>query len=350
MEEFYLLNQIAALLQRKGYSPFAINGRTGSYVRETDEVVYLVIINAYQQDNSLADYERLVQGVRFNVVSRYKKQVDSLLLIVNRDGIFDKPLTDVVEKFDGVWLVAADTGKIYIFENQPTVFDSNLRNYLEGNLFRNQSDIYGGVPFNLTPVNIAIVVINIVAFITVIIVNGNLFASYDSETMIKMGALSYNTFISGKWYEIVTSLFLHFGISHLFNNMLLLTYIGCELEIRIGAVRYLVIYLCSGIVGNVASLWYYSGIGETDIASAGASGAIFGVIGCLAVFLLVNPSDNKSLTTKRLLIMALLTIYYGLTSVGIDNAAHIGGFCFGLFGGFLLSKILGHDKIETVYL
>ena len=345
-----MLNQIAALLQRKGYSPFAINGRTGSYVRETDEVVYLVIINAYQQDNSLADYERLVQGVRFNVVSRYKKQVDSLLLIVNRDGIFDKPLTDVVEKFDGVWLVAADTGKIYIFENQPTVFDSNLRNYLEGNLFRNQSDIYGGVPFNLTPVNIAIVVINIVAFITVIIVNGNLFASYDSETMIKMGALSYNTFISGKWYEIVTSLFLHFGISHLFNNMLLLTYIGCELEIRIGAVRYLVIYLCSGIVGNVASLWYYSGIGETDIASAGASGAIFGVIGCLAVFLLVNPSDNKSLTTKRLLIMALLTIYYGLTSVGIDNAAHIGGFCFGLFGGFLLSKILGHDKIETVYL
>jgi rhomboid protease GluP len=164
--------------------------------------------------------------------------------------------------------------------------------------------------------------------------------------MLKMGASSYNSFVSGRWYEIITAMFLHFGVSHLFNNMLLLVYIGCELEKRIGPFVYAIIYLGSGIVGNAASLLYYSRVGEADVVSAGASGAIFGVMGCLAVYLLINPSKNRNLTTRRLIIMALLTIYYGFSNVGVDNAAHIGGFCFGIFGGFLLSKILHYDKIK----
>ena len=108
------------------------------------------------------------------------------------------------------------------------------------------------------------------------------------------------------------------------------------------------VYMLSGIVGNIASLWYYYQIGETEIVSAGASGAVFGVVGCMAVYLFVSPSKNRNLTSRRLLAMALLTIYYGLTNVGINNAAHIGGFCFGIFGGFLLSKIFRCDKLETV--
>ena len=346
MEELVLLNQIASLLQQKGYNPTAVNGRTGSYIKETAEEIFLIVLCAYHSDDSYSSYEKLAQGAKFNAVTKYKQRVNSLLLIVNRDGIFDDTLTDVAAKLDGVWLLAADTGKIYVYENQPMEFDFDLHDYLEKNLFRNQHDLVKDVPFTLTPVNISIVVLNIITFIIVIFINGNLFASYDANTMLKMGALSYNSFFDGRWYEIITSMFLHFGISHLFNNMLLLTYIGCELEKRVGSIIYLVVYLISGIVGNAASLWYYSRIGDLDVVSAGASGAIFGVMGCLAVFLLVTPSKNRNLTTRRLLIMALLTIYYGLTGVGIDNAAHIGGFCFGLFGGFLLSKIFHYDKMS----
>lgn len=345
-----MLNQIASLLQKKGYSPYEINGRTGSFVRETESEAFLVILSAYQKEARLEDYERLVQGISFKVVSRFKKRVNSLLIIVNRDGIFDEVLTDIAARACGVWLLAADTGKIYIYENQPAQFDSDLAGYLEDNLFRLHHSFEDSLPFNLTPVNISIVVLNVLVYLAIIIINGNIFATYDSSVMLRMGALSYETFISGAWYEIVTSMFLHFGISHLFNNMLLLTYIGCELEKRIGSINFLAIYLLSGIAGNATSLWYYARIGETNIASAGASGAIFGIIGCLAVCLLVIPSKNRNLTTRRLMIMALLTFYYGLTTVGIDNAAHIGGFCFGLIGGFLLSKIFSYDKLESVYL
>ncbi|MBR1599601.1 MAG: rhomboid family intramembrane serine protease [Lachnospiraceae bacterium] len=343
-----MLNQIASLLQQKGYSPYDINGRTGSFVKEAESEVFLVILNAYQKESRLNDYERLVQGISFNVVNRYKKKVRTLLIIVNRDGIFDEVLTNIAAGLSGVWLLAADTGKIYIYENQPAQFDSGLAEYLENNLFRLHNSSEAGLPFKLTPANISIVVLNIIIYIVVIGINGSIFASYDTSVMLKMGALSYETFIDGGWYELVASLFLHFGISHLFNNMVLLTYVGCELEKRIGSIRYLLIYLLSGIAGNAASLWYYARIGETEIASAGASGAIFGVIGCLIVYLLAGPSgtsDNRNLTARRLMVMALLTIYYGLTTVGIDNAAHIGGFCFGLFGGFLLSKIFSYDKI-----
>ena len=341
-----MLNQIASLLKQKGYESFSVNGRTGSYIKVTDNDINLIIINAYQSGTSYNDYERLIQTIRFNVVTQYKKNVNYLLLIVNRDGIFDDALTDIASKIQGTWLMAADTGKIYIYENQPARFDDDLCEYLENNLFRLQHDSDDTIAYKLTPVNIILVVLNIVSFILVIVRSGNLLATYDSDIMLSMGALSYDSFMNGGWYEIITAIFLHFGISHLFNNMLLLTYIGCELERRIGAILYFLIYMGSGIVGNIASLWYYSRLGEVTVVSAGASGAVFGVMGCLAMYLMISPSKNRNLTTKRLIIMALLTIYYGLTSVGINNAAHIGGFCFGLFGGFLLSKILRYDKMS----
>ncbi len=341
-----LLNQIVSLLKNRGYVTNSAEGRTGTFIRETDDKIYLVILCAYQDKDSITNYEKLRLSNEYRLVTHYKKKVESLFIIVNRDGIFDDTLTDIVSELPNTWLLAGDTGKIYIFENQPTDFDDGLNEYLESNLFRIRMDEKNDDSIKLTPVNTALVLINIIVFISVIIINGNPFASYDADVMLKMGASSYNSFVSGRWYEIITAMFLHFGVSHLFNNMLLLVYIGCELEKRIGSFVYAIIYLGSGIVGNAASLLYYSRVGEADVVSAGASGAIFGVMGCLAVYLLINPSKNRNLTTRRLIIMALLTIYYGFSNVGVDNAAHIGGFCFGIFGGFLLSKILHYDKIK----
>lgn len=340
-----MLNQIVSLLRDKGYRTLSAEGRVGVYTKESDDKIFMVILCAYRQGDRLRDYEKIKQGSEFKVVTHFKKKVDSIFLIVNRDGMFDDELTDIVSGLSGVWLLAGDTGKIYIYENQPLLFDDDLADYLEKNLFRMKKDTVEESTFALTPVNTFLVAFNIIIYIAIIIINHNFFASYDADIMLKMGASSYNTFINGRWYEIITAMFLHFGISHLFNNMLLLIYIGCELEKRIGSFVYAVIYLGSGIIGNVVSLLYYSRTGQYEVVSAGASGAIFGVLGCLAIYLIVNPSNNRNLTTRRLIIMAVLTIYYGLTNVGVDNAAHIGGFCFGLLGGFLLSKIFHYDKI-----
>ncbi|MCR5700970.1 MAG: rhomboid family intramembrane serine protease [Lachnospiraceae bacterium] len=201
--------------------------------------------------------------------------------------------------------------------------------------------------FRLTIVNTIIVAVNLIFFAAVMIYNGNLFATYDADIMLRMGAMSYNSFMNGRYYELITAMFLHFGFSHLANNMVLLTYAGCELERRVGHLAYIIIYFGSGIAGNVVSLWHYNKTGE-DVVSAGASGAIFGVIGALIVFLIFNPSGEENLTPRRLLLLVAMTIYYGYSTGGVNNAAHVGGLCFGIISCFILSKILHYGKLEIV--
>lgn len=346
MEEIQLLNQIVSLLKARDYKTFMAAGKIGVFIKESHSDYNMIILCAYQNGFSFNEYERIRQAAEFKIVTKYKRHVNSLCIIVNRDGIFDDYLTDVVNRMNNVWLMAGDTGRIYIYENQPADFDDRLNEYLENNLFKEHNNNKGDVTFKVTPVNIFIVAVNVLVYLIILIINGDVFATYDVNVMLKMGASSYSSFVNGRYYELLTAMFLHFGISHLFNNMLLLTYIGCELERRIGSFSYTIVYILSGIIGNIISLLYYSRIGEESVVSAGASGAIFGVLGCLAVYLLINPSKNRNLTTRRLLIMAALTIYYGFTNIGVDNAAHIGGFCFGLFSGFLLSKIFHYDKIK----
>ena len=343
-----MIRQLTALLFRKGYHYFDDNERN-VLIRESDDSVFLLLLNVYRKGDDRNRYEYFRQKIEYRVVTGYRKKVNTLHIIINPDGIFDDRLVDIAAELPDVWLLAADTGRIYIYENQPEQFD-NLHDYIEDGLFHIDKESLEKVTFRFTPINCFLVIINIFVFIAVIVINGGYFSVYDTEIMLKMGASSYNSFAGGRWYEIITSMFLHFGITHLFNNMLLLTYVGCELERRIGALPYLIVYMGSGVCGNLISLWYYSKIGDGDIISAGASGAVFGVIGGLIIYLVSSHERNDELTPRRLVIMAFMTLYYGFTTAGVDNAAHIGGFCFGIVGGFLLSKIFHYDRIESTNL
>ncbi len=338
-----MLNHIIALLNQKGYQ--RLNEKeNGIYVREDTDVVYLVTISFLQKQMTADLYEKVKVRAEFMAVTKYKKPAKTLHLILTGDDVFDGYARSLVEQVPNVWMISLEERKIYIFENQPEQFDG-LFHYLEQGMTDVPEEKRKSIPFTVTPVNIGIVALNIIYFIVIIIVNKGYFAVYDTDIMLKMGALSYDTFMQGAWYQLVTSLFIHFGISHLLNNMILLTYAGCELESRIGSLSYGILYLVTGICGNIASLWYYNNIGEVSV-SAGASGAIFGVIGALLVVLLVNRSATQTLTPKRLFALAMITIYYGMTTLGVDNAAHIGGLISGIIGGFLLSKILQYGKLE----
>lgn len=338
-----MLNHIVTLLYQKGYHPFD-EREGGILVRETEQLIYIVILGTFRSLVKTADYEQLKRRVEFMAASRYQKPVQTLYLVAVQDGMFEDEVLKLVEQLVNVWLIAEDTGRIYIFENQPQQFD-DLYNYLEQGISREKGNKRVKFPFALTPVNMTIVILNIIYFLVIILANGGYYAVYDSDIMLKMGALSYETFAAGAWYQIITSVFMHFGISHLFNNMLLLTYAGCELEKRIGSLPYFILYIGTGVCGNVLSLWYYNHIGERAV-SAGASGAIFGVIGALFIVLVANRTKTEDLTPRRLLFMAVVTIYYGMTTMGVDNAAHIGGFISGIIGGFLLSKISQYVKLK----
>ena len=138
-----------------------------------------------------------------------------------------------------------------------------------------------------------------------------------------------------QYYRVFTSMFLHFGFEHLMNNMVMLMVIGWNLEMEIGTIRFLIIYLLSGLGGNLMSACWSLKIGEYAI-SAGASGAIFGLIGALFYVALRNRGRIGNITGRGIIVLIVLSLYFGYASSGVDNMAHIGGLVSGFFLGVLL--------------
>lgn len=186
------------------------------------------------------------------------------------------------------------------------------------------------------PCTVALIVINVAVFF-IMSLFGN---TEDAMFMLEHGAM-FEPLITGEheYYRIITSMFLHFGIEHLLNNMVILGALGWNLELETGKIRYLIIYLVSGIGGNLLSL--YLGVSSAEYAvSAGASGAIFGLMGALLYVAARNRGRMGRISGKGVLFMSALSLYFGINSSGVDNAAHIGG----LLCGFILAVILYRKK------
>ena len=173
--------------------------------------------------------------------------------------------------------------------------------------------------------NLTIVAINVLVFIVLSII-GN---TEDVQFMLTHGACFAPLVEEGEVYRLFTAMFLHFGVEHLIGNMLLLIFLGDTLERVVGSVRYLIIYLLGGLGGNVLSccIALYR---KNYAVSAGASGALFAVIGALVYLVLRKRGDVEGISGKRLLLMAALSIAQGFTAAGIDGYAHIGGFLCGM--------------------
>lgn len=162
----------------------------------------------------------------------------------------------------------------------------------------------------------------------------------DGLYMMQHGAMYTPAIIQGhEYYRLFTCLFLHFGIDHLLNNMVILGALGWNLELEIGKVRFLIIYFVSGIAGNILSLRFDMMTGR-EVVSAGASGAVFGLMGALLYVVIANRGGLGRLSGRGMLIMVILSLYFGLTSSGVDNTAHIGG----LVSGFVMAVILYRRK------
>ena len=134
--------------------------------------------------------------------------------------------------------------------------------------------------------NVAMIVVNVIIFFIVDITGG----SQNTLHMIHSGAANAGLIVDEhEYYRLFTSMFLHFGMTHLANNMLVLFVIGDNLERAVGKIRYLLIYLLSGVGGNILSCYLEYRQGVVTV-SAGASGAIFGVMGAM-IYVLHGEAD-----------------------------------------------------------
>lgn len=189
-----------------------------------------------------------------------------------------------------------------------------------------------------------LITINIIIFILMYVLGSG---SEDAYTLIKFGANVPELIKSGEYYRLLTSTFLHIGIFHLLCNNYALYIIGSQLESFLGKTKFLIVYLISAVCGNLLSLIFTSGI------SAGASGAIFGLLGSLLYFGYYYRVYLGNLIHSQIIPIILLNLCIGFITPGIDNAAHIGG----LIGGILSTMAVGlkykskkSDKINGIIL
>lgn len=148
---------------------------------------------------------------------------------------------------------------------------------------------------------------------------------------------------NGEWYRLITPMFLHSpdGIWHIGLNSYALFIFGPNVEQAFGKAKFLAIYLISGFTGSVLS---YT-LGPCNVLGVGASGAIFGVIGALFIFLYNRRRDTFVRGyLKNIIFLVGLNLLIGYVLPGIDNLAHLGG----LAGGGLVALGLDQPRDQIV--
>jgi rhomboid protease GluP len=186
------------------------------------------------------------------------------------------------------------------------------------------------------PVTVALVVINVLVFVATLAAGAEWLTPV-GRVQIAWGSNFGPYTADGEWWRLLTSLFIHFGIAHLVLNMIALATVGPLVERLYGSVNYLVIYVLAGIAGGLASISW-----QPDINSAGASGAIFGVLGALLAAQLragdTFPVDILRPLQNSTLLFLGLSLYAGFRYKGIDNAAHLGGAAAGFLIGLAAAR------------
>ena len=181
-----------------------------------------------------------------------------------------------------------------------------------------------------------IIALNSIVYLVSAVLSGSI-VDMDMRVLVDMGAL-YGplTVGNGEWWRLFTAMFLHGGMTHILMNMVSLYIIGRGMEMYFDTKSYLSIYLFSGLIGGLASLYIHP-----QSVGIGASGAIFGVFGALAGFFIAHRKHLGAHTKafmKEFTVIVVINLVFGLSIPAVDVSAHIAGLLVGFVGGFLLSK------------
>ena len=229
------------------------------------------------------------------------------------------------------WFIDTLGKRIMIFDEQPNNY-FGLRADLETLLFtpaKKETMNFLHVPF----ITILLVFINVIVFLFTSLHSGMQRSDY---ILVHGGAYWEYIYENHEYYRLFTCNFLHFDSEHLMNNMISLVFIGAAAEKALGHIRYLCIYLLSGLGSSVlSSLYYMHNSPDIVTVSAGASGAIFGILGALIIILLMYRNKRREVQPIHIILIAILSIANGALSSSTDNIGHIGGLLSGMVLTFI---------------
>jgi len=337
-DDLLVMNLINYFITEENYKPMIIHGINDEIWLENLDNNYKIvrivshhIHNKEQLDFDKFKLSKIVKQVKRKTLS-FKVKVLSIYTdiedekILNNDDVLitkEKDINnpklvsafpDIVEKTN-----RKEDGLEYFIKVTDNINKKNeKRNKIAEKIFSYKQPI----------VTYIIMAICIILFILMELSGG----STNSQTLLKYGANLDVLVKNGEYYRLFTCIFLHIGIMHLLCNMYSLYIIGREVENLFGKIKYIIIFILSGIFGSIMSLAF-----THNTISSGASGAIFGLLGALLYFGMHYRTYLGEAIKRSIIPIIVVNLIIGFFAEGIDLAAHIGG----LVGGVLVAMMVG---------
>jgi rhomboid protease GluP len=189
------------------------------------------------------------------------------------------------------------------------------------------------VAFEGAPGTMLIIAANLLVFIAMVLTSFDAFLSPSPLMRFQWGSNYGPETLTGQWWRIWTSNYVHAGILHLAINMYALSDVGRALERLLGTSKFVVIYTLAGLGGSIVTL-----LVMPNVNTVGASGAVFGAFGAfLTLIRMHKASFNEEWVqgvTRTLAMLLVFNLLWGFSNPAINNAAHIGGFITGAAAGW----------------
>lgn len=342
----------------QGYNPIVLHGAENEIWLEnmdSDYKIVRIVSNYIHNDEQFKfDVFRTKQIVKKIKKQTFSFKVNTLSIYINLGenvsikgdinnmSFVNIKNTDDLKKYDSVMKIFPDiTNETNFKEEGMDLFikltqDINKKNEKDNDM---AADIFKSKkPY----VTYGLIVLNVIMFLLMYVL-GN--GSKDIETLVKFGALFRPYVLNGEYFRIVSTAFLHIGVIHLLVNCYSLYVIGSQMESFLGKLKFLLVYLISAISGSLMSLIF------TDAVSAGASGAIFGLLGSMLYFGYNYRVFLGNVLKSQIIPLIILNLIIGISLPGIDNAAHIGGLVGGVFSTMavgLKHKTSTFEKINGI--
>lgn len=313
--------------------------------REMQGINVLYVID-YRQGLYISkdQYAHMKQKISEFFRSKGEREIHVMTLVLCTDTEKARKLCEN-DRF--CWIIDVQTYRLIIHETQAADF-YGWKELLEEYLFSLSKERQGTAepvreekrPKNLRALswaNLVLVAVNVIVF---------LICTFTGDLLYNRGALSVVELLQDRqFYRLFTSMFLHWNVEHLFSNMIVLYYVGAIVERELGTLPYMALYLLSGFAGNVFSTGYEI-FANLYGSSAGASGAVFGVEGALLLLVMAHRGRLESMTVGRVAFAVVFSLYCGFTSVGVNNAAHVGGV---LMGFTAAAVIVGCRRMRLLF-
>ena len=330
----------------RGYNPIVLHGAENEIWLEnmdSDYKIVRIVSNYIHNDEQFKfDIYRTRQIVKKIKKQTFSFNVNTLSLFINLGDnvnisnfndvknidVVDVKSIDDLKKYDFVMKSFPDIMEVTDYKEQgmdlflKLTSDINKKNEADNNI---ASDIFR---MKKPYITLGIILINFIMFMLMYIFGKG---STDAYTLVKFGALYKPLVLKGEVFRLLTTAFLHIGVIHLLVNSYSLYIIGSQLESFLGKFKYLFVYIISAICGSLMSIVFSSNV------SAGASGAIFGLLGSLLYFGYNYRVFLGNVLKSQIIPLIILNLGLGFMISGIDNAAHIGG----LIGGALATMAVG---------